>query len=599
MDPRPTNAEVKAAALAPAAIVLLLAAALVYLIRLGSAPLYLAPDEVIIANDAFALARTGRTLDGVLMPLYVFVEVSGNWFMPAIYYVSALVLTVLPLAEWSIRLPTVLIALASLALSIAVARKAIGDRYAALVSAVVLACAPAFFILSRYALDYTYPVPLILGWLYCLLTALERRPSTSLRASGAGWFFAAGLCLGIGWYTYISSLVMMPIYLMLSIAVMVARKRDWREMAAVAAGFVIPVTLFAIWIVEHPAVFRQTAERYSLIDPRETATASGILRSFDVVAMANRYRNFFGIEFLFRLGDIYLPFSTRTTGVFVPASGFLLGAGIFAALTRRGMAATLILLGFLTAPLAASVLVEEGAIRRATAMLPFGALLAALGAARLDAIARIPLFRPLAALGGGVGLLVGLGYLSYTITAQGRMSETATRVTVIGLIALAMAALASKVRHGRLLVLLNALVIAVQFGSVVRDYHGEYVYRLAPWLQGNIKGAVTRVIEASAEHPGAPIYFTTLRSGRGDWDLKNRYTPPYWRFYATKLGREDLIPQATFLQPDDSLDSVPKGSLVLGNIEDPHVKALLNAGSTRLADIPEFDRPSFFTLLLK
>lgn len=592
MDPRPTNAEVKAAALAPAAIVLLLVAALVYLIRLGSAPLYLAPDEVIIANDAFALARTGRTLDGVLMPLYVFVEVSGNWFMPAIYYVSALVLKVLPLAEWSIRLPTVLIALASMALSMAVARKAIGDRYAALVSAVVLACAPAFFILSRYALDYTYPVPLILGWLYCLLTALERPRATA-------WFLASGLCLGIGWYTYISSLVMMPIYLMLSIAVMVARKRNWREMAALAAGFVIPVTLFAIWIVQHPAVFQQTAARYNLIDPRETATASGILRSFDVVAMANRYRNFFGIEFLFRLGDIYLPFSTRTTGVFVPASGFLLAAGIFAALTRRSVAATLILLGFLTAPLAASVLVEEGAIRRATAMLPFGALLAALGAARIDGIARIPLFRPLAVLGGGAALAVGLGYLSYTIAVQGRMSETATRVTVIGLIALSMAALAPKVKHGRLLVLLNALVIAVQFGSVVRDYHGEYVSRLAPWLQGNIKGAVTRVIEASAEHPGAPIYFTTLRSGRGDWDLKNRYTPPYWRFYATKLGREDLIPQATFLQPDDSLDFVPKGSLVLGNIEDPHVKALLDAGSTRLADIPEFDRPSFFTLLLK
>ena len=599
MDPRQPDAEVKTA-LAPAALVVLLAAALVYLIRLDSAPLYLAPDEVIIANDAFALARTGRTLDGVLMPLYVFVEVSGNWFMPAIYYVSALFLKVLPLAEWSIRLPTVLMALASMALSIAVARKAIGDRYTALVSALVLAAAPAFFILSRYALDYTYPVPLILGWLYCLLTALERpNASTSLRAGAFGWFLASGLCLGIGWYTYISSLVMMPIYLMLSIAVMIARKRNWREMAAVAAGFVIPVTLFAIWIVQHPAVFQQTAVRYNLIDPRETATASGILGSFDIVAMVNRYRNFFGIEFLFRLGDIYLPFSTRTTGVFVPASGLLLGAGIFAALTRRSVAATLILLGFLTAPLAASVLVEEGAIRRATAMLPFGALLAALGAARLDAIARIPWFRPLAALGGGAGLLVGLGYLSYTITVQGRLSETATRVTVIGLVALAMAALASKVRHGRLLVILNVLVIAVQFGSVVRDYHGEYVYRLAPWLQGNIKGAVTRVIEVSAEHPGAPIYFTTLRSGRGDWDLKNRYTPPYWRFYATKLGREDLIPQATFLQPDDSLDSVPKGSLVLGNIEDPHVKALLDAGSIRLADIPEFDRPSFFTLLVK
>ena len=81
---------------------------------------------------------------------------------------------------------------------------------------------------------------------------------------------------------------------MLSIAVLVARKRTGARSAAIAAGFVIPVTLFAIWILQHPAVFQQTAQRYNLIDPRETATASGILRSFDVVAMADRYRNFFG-----------------------------------------------------------------------------------------------------------------------------------------------------------------------------------------------------------------------------------------------------------------------------------------------------------------
>ena len=593
MDSETQHDPLKLPALVPAAIVMLLVAAIVYLVRLGSAPLYLAPDEVIIANDAFSLARTGRTLDGVLLPLYVFVQISGNWFMPAIYYVSALFLKVLPLSAWAIRLPSVLIALASMALAFAVARKAIGDRYAALIAILVLGCAPGFFILSRYALDYTYPVPIILAWLYCLLTGLDR-------PGARGWFLAAGLLLGIGWYTYISSLVMMPVYVLISLVTMTIRKRDWRESALLLAGFVLPVTLFAIWFSQHPAAFQQTAQRYNFVDPRETATASGLLRSFDFAAMFNRYRNFFGIEFLFELGDVYLPFSTRTTGVFVPAAGFLLGAGVFAALTRRNISSTLILLGFLTAPLAASVLVEEGAIRRATAMLPFGALLAALGAARIDAIARLPLFRPVTWIGGGAALLVGLGYLSYTITTQGgRLSETAMRVAVIGVIALAMAALAPKVRHGRLLLILNALLILVQFTTVVRDYHGEYVSRLAPWLQGNIKGALSELMDASRSRPEAPIYFAALRNGRGDWDIKNHFMPPYWRFYATALGREDLIAKGVFLKEDDSLDAVPKGSLVLGNLEDPHVKALVESGSTRLIDIPEVDHPAFFTLLVK
>ena len=35
--------------------------------------MYLASDEAIIANDAYAIATTGRTLDGVFLPLYVYV----------------------------------------------------------------------------------------------------------------------------------------------------------------------------------------------------------------------------------------------------------------------------------------------------------------------------------------------------------------------------------------------------------------------------------------------------------------------------------------------------------------------------------------------
>ena len=202
------------------------------------------------------------------------------------------------------------------------------------------------------------------------------------------------------------------------------------------------------------------------------------------------------------------------------------------------MAATLILLGFLTAPLAASVLVEEGAIRRATAMLPFGALLAALGAARIDAIARIPLFRPLARTRRRRGAARRSRLPVVHDREQGRMSETATRVTVIGIIALAMAALAPKVRHGRLLVDPQR----ARHRRSVRIGRARLSRRvcLPPGAvaAGQYQGRDDAGIEASGRHPGAPIYFTTLRSGRGDWDLKNRYLPPYWRFYATKLGRE-------------------------------------------------------------
>jgi 4-amino-4-deoxy-L-arabinose transferase-like glycosyltransferase len=591
MDARQVD-EVKPSAIAAAAIAVLLAAAGVYFWKLGSAPLYLAPDEAIIANDAFSLARTGRTLDGTFLPLYVFVEVSRNWFMPAIYYLQAIFLQVLPLSEAAIRIPSVVVALVTMALAMAVARKAIGREMSILIAAIVLACAPAFFILSRYALDYTYPLPLILAWLYAVLTAFER-------PRAIGWFLVAGMCLGIGFYTYISSMVMMPVYAALTIGAMLIKKRSRVEIVAFAAAFAVLLTFFAVWAVQHPQAFQQTAQRYGLVESRQQATATGLVSTFDFIAMANRYRNFFGIEFLFKLGDVYLPFSTRTTGVFVPAAGVLLGIGIVVALVRRTLASTLILLGFLTAPLAASILVEEGAIRRSAAMLIFGALLAAIGAARLDSIERIPFFRPLAWLGAGLALFVGVGYLSYTITMQGRMSETATRVTVIGMAALAMALLAPRTKHGRLLLLANVMLIVIQFASVVRGYHGEYMSRLAPWLQGNIRGAVVELIETTKQYPGAPIYFTTLRNGGGYWELKNHFVPSYWQFYVSKLGRDDLASRAVFMLPDDSVDSIPKGSLVLGNNEDVNVQHMIDAGAKRISNIAEIDRPPFFTLLLK
>lgn len=579
-----------------ALVLLLAAAAATYLWRIGSAPLYLAPDEVAIANDAYALATSGRTLDGTFLPLYVHVEVSGNWFMPAIYYAMALVLQVAPLAEWSIRVPTVLAGLLTIVLTYVVGRRVLGDWRWALVAALVVAAAPAHFILSRYGLDYTFPNPFILAWLWCLLIASE--PGRS-----RGWWAAAGLCLGLGWYTYIAAMVMMPVYLVMTLAMVAVRTRHWRDALAATAAFVVPLTLFAVWLTQHPEAVIETLKRYNLLSPEQQKAGAGAvdaLQSFDIGAMLVRYRYLLSYEFLFQLGDIYLPFSTRSVGVFVPATALLLGLGLgAAAITQRSAVTILILFGFLTAPLAASLLVEEGAMRRATGLLPFAGLLCGFGARQFDRIARIPWFRPAALAVGAVALLVGAGYLGYTLLGQGRVSVTATRVAVAGLGALAMGAMAPWWKHGHLLLIPVLLAMVMQFGGFLRSYHGEYQSRLAPWLQGNIRGALTQMMAEADRRPDAPIVFATLRSGRGDLDLRNRYLPSYWHFYTASAGREDLRPRARFVPQDDDLSATPEGSLILGNLEDPQVARLLGGTAQPLAVIPEIDRDPFFTILLR
>ena len=123
--------------------------------------------------------------------------------------------------------------------------------------------------------------------------------------------------------------------------------------------------------------------------------------------------------------------------------------------------------------------------------------------------------------------------------------------------------------------------------------------RVALWLQGNIRGALVQLMAESDRRPQAPVYFATLRSGLRFADLRNHHLPGYWRFYATKHSHEALLQRAVFLKEWDTLQDIPAGSLVLGNHEDYQLKELLAAGATRLADIPEVNGPSFFTVVLR
>src|SRR5471030_1787069 len=98
-----------------------------YAWRVGEAPVYLSPDEAIISVDAHALASTGRDVVGERLPLYFRIQMPGEtrwgWFMPAIFYVTALFLRVLPLSERAVRLPTVCVAVANVVLLYWVGRK--------------------------------------------------------------------------------------------------------------------------------------------------------------------------------------------------------------------------------------------------------------------------------------------------------------------------------------------------------------------------------------------------------------------------------------------------------------------------------------------
>ena len=95
-----------------------------------------------------------------------------------------------PLTEQSMRLPTAVIGMLDILLIYGVARRLFRRSRSGHAGGALLALSPAHFIFSRQALDYICPLPFVLGWLWCLMVALE---------TGSVWLsLASGICWALG-----------------------------------------------------------------------------------------------------------------------------------------------------------------------------------------------------------------------------------------------------------------------------------------------------------------------------------------------------------------------------------------------------------------
>src|SRR6185503_4880234 len=203
-----------------------------YLWRLNDTPIAIGGDEAFFANHGLAIARTGADLNGRSFPLLIQVDPDidpGLWYQSMLAYLDALAFVVLPFAEWSARLPVALLAIANIALAWIVAARYSRVPQAGPIAAMVMAMSPIHFLLSRQVVDYICPISFVLLWLWAL-AALDDR-AVPRRA------VVCGLILGAGIFSYVSSWLMMPIYLLCTIGVCLTKPRGWTLALAAAGGF--------------------------------------------------------------------------------------------------------------------------------------------------------------------------------------------------------------------------------------------------------------------------------------------------------------------------------------------------------------------------
>ncbi len=363
--------------LVPLAIAIVAAA--FYLFRLAEAPMFVGGDESFFAINAHAIATTGRDLDGRLLPLFFKVDIH-TWYQPVLVYLMALGFTVVQVSEWSLRAPMALIGVVDVLLIYAIGLRVFGRRRYAALAALMLAMAPPHMILVRQALDYACLLPFVLGWIWCLLKAID--DDSAMAATGAG------LLLGVGFYSYIAAWFQMPIYFVMTLVALSLSRRRPRLMAAVTVGFVVPFALLIFWLRLQPDTLATIFARYGGADAGGVAAPFASLRNslhyYVIQARLSLYWNYFDPVFLFLAGSPNVTMSTGKAGVFLIPAAVLLPLGAYE-IIRRADRSLLFLAGFVTAPLAPVLINTGNAIQRELVVVVFGVLICTYGAVRLFA----------------------------------------------------------------------------------------------------------------------------------------------------------------------------------------------------------------------
>jgi hypothetical protein len=284
--------------------------------------------------------------------------------------------------------------------------------------------------------------------------------------------------------------------------------------------------------------------------------------------------------------------------VFLFPMALLLPLGIYRTVVERPSPINLlILVGFLSGPLAALLGNEQAASQRAVEMLPFAVLLAIFGLQQLWSARLIDEPRRLLFPFGAIVLVAGVAYGLWTLATQFRFTVSTVALVALGAMVLAAGMASRRIRVEKLVAVGLLALIPLQFAIFQRDYFGDYRLRAAPWFGGNLRGALEEIIAMDRRDPAPRIYFSTLKATSGLLDIRNRWMTAYWRFYLIKQQREDLLSKTARFDAQ-ALDTVPARSLVLANVGDVTADGLVKSGALKtVALIDEIDRDPFFAIL--
>jgi len=407
-----------------------------YFYKLGEIPVHLNQDELGFSLNAFSISQIFRDTSGRFLPFY-FWHLGGFWATPIIIYLTSFFLSFLPFSVASIRVSSVVVGFSTVFLLTFLVEKMFQDRKLTILSALMVVTTPVLFIHSRLLLDNLYIVPFVLLWLLFLKNKQ---------------YFWSGLLLGIGIHSYHAAKIYMPVYFLAGLAFLYFEKQfNRKNFTKLFLGFLIPLILFFPWLQEHPDTLLNKVSYIDSLDQSVNISKGiwGVFNPSRLTDIAGNYITYFSPKLLFFEGDRSLIHSTGEIGAFLLPLAPLLVFGSLEVIRQKDKFGKLILFGFLSYPLAPSIVNDPQRISGGLVSIVFVILLSTYG-------------------------------LKFFFNRKGKPF--------------------------RYFLIFIAIWGTVQFGLFINDYFGDYRVRSDSWFNGGIEKKMRSALDLYDQNQAEWIY---------------------------------------------------------------------------------------------
>lgn len=349
-------------------ILIMIIGALLRLPGLDKYPAGFSGDEAQQGYDAYSLLQTGKDAWGEFLPL--FPRGFGDYKPPIYTYAAVPSVALLGLNETATRFPAALAGLLTILVTYFLVKEWWGDKWIAILSALLLSISPWHVQLSRTAFEGSFGILFFVLGLWMYFKSRENQK----------FLLISALCFGLTLYTYHPFRIFTPLFI---IAVLFLDRK-----ALHFKKIIIPIMLVTLMVLPIVVNFNKSFARFADVGIGKGSTSTNgrfLEKVFDGPILAtgdqffNNYISYFSPTFFFtgaRPTDNYLNFPSLP--LVYPVEIIFLLMFVVESVMKRKKEFIYAFLWLLLAPIPAAATASE-AVNRVVTFIPLISVMSAVG----------------------------------------------------------------------------------------------------------------------------------------------------------------------------------------------------------------------------